>query len=56
MALYVDDGLALSTLTKVLDQFMEELRAKFEAKINELRYFVGLEIQRDRGKRSIKIH
>lgn len=56
LALYVDDGLALSTSTKVLDQFLEELRAKFEVKINEPRYFVGLEIERNRGKRSIKIY
>jgi len=56
LALYVDDGLALSTSTKMLDQFLEELRIKFEVKINEPRYFVGLEIERNRGMKSIKIH
>ena len=56
LALYVDDGLVMSTSIKVLDQFLEELQDKFEIKMNEPRYFVGLEIERDRDKRSIKIH
>lgn len=56
LALYVDDGLVLSTSTKVLEQFLEELQTKFEIKMNEPRYFVGLEIERDRDKRSIKVH
>jgi len=39
----------------MLDQFLEELRIKFEVKINEPRYFVGLEIERNRDMKSIKI-
>lgn len=50
LALYVDDGLVMSTLIKVLDKFLEELQNKFEIKVNEPRYFVGIEIERSGQK------
>lgn len=43
-------------MPQVLERFLQELEAKFEVKVNEPRYFVGLEIERNRQKKMVKIH
>lgn len=44
VALYVDDGLAVSTNQEELDNLINELRSKFKIVAKELNYFLGLEI------------
>jgi len=51
---YMDNELVWSTSAEMLRQFLEELRVKFEVKINESQYYIKLEIKRDRNKRTVK--
>ena len=55
MSLYVDDGLLCSTSASLLDQFMVKLKARFEITVNDPKVYVGMEIHRDRKKRTISI-
>lgn len=56
LALYVDDGLVFSKSIKIIDRFLQKLGQVFEIKVSEPNYFVGLEIERDRSNRLLKIH
>ncbi|KRX14656.1 Copia protein [Trichinella nelsoni] len=53
--LYVDDGLLCCWSLTVLKELVKELDAEFEITIGDPSNFVGLEIYRDRSKRSIAI-
>ncbi|KAK7576630.1 hypothetical protein V9T40_012916 [Parthenolecanium corni] len=49
VALYVDDGLVVSTNQEELDNFLDELRSKFKIVAKELNYFLGLEISQSKN-------
>ena len=46
VALYVDDGLVISTSKDQMGVFIEELRSKFKIVAKELSYFLGLQISK----------
>ena len=46
IALYVDDGLAASNSSKELDKILRLLGNEFKIKINDLSYYLGIEIHR----------
>lgn len=56
LTLYVDDGLLLAETEEALDEVLGTLRCSFEITQESPSSFVGIEIQRDRGKRIIFIH
>lgn len=41
---------------EILTEFLNDLKAAFEIKIKQPRFFVGFEIVRDRERRMIKLH
>ena len=55
LALYVDDGLIMSMSKGAIDVVLRKIKKHFEITIVPLRYYVGLEIERDRESRKIKI-
>lgn len=55
LALYVDDGLLMSTDLNALLQVIDWLKNKFEVTVGSNQYFVGLELKRDRSKRKLFI-
>lgn len=54
VALYVDDGLVMSTHQQEADNFVKELRGEFKVTARQASYFLGLEIERSEDG-SIKI-
>jgi len=56
LALYVDDGLVMSDSKDILTEFLNDLKEAFEIKIKEPRFSVGFEIERNRERRTIKLH
>lgn len=56
LLLYVDDGLVISKSKLILDSFLNDLMNTFEIKIYEPRYFIGFEIERNRAKKSLRLH
>lgn len=56
LALYVDDGLLISKSNEVLKRFIVKLKQCFEISVSEPHYFVGIEIERDRHKKTLKVH
>ena len=56
VALYVDDGLILCKSLKIIKKFLQQLSKEFEIKICEPKYFVGIEIDRNKEEGTIKIH
>lgn len=56
LALYVDDGIVISDSMEILTEILNDLKAAFEVKIKEPRFFVGFEIERDRERRTIKLY
>lgn len=55
VAIYVDDGLACSSSKELLDEIVEYLKRKFEICVFEAKCFVGLEIERNRGRKTILV-
>ena len=55
LSLYVDDGLLCSTNKSLMDVFMEKLKKKFEVTVGDPKCYVGMEIVRDRKKKTICI-
>ncbi|KRY24062.1 Retrovirus-related Pol polyprotein from transposon TNT 1-94, partial [Trichinella britovi] len=53
--LYVDDGLLCCSNLTVLKELVKKLDAEFEITVGDPSNFVGLEIYRDRSKRTIAI-
>lgn len=56
LALYVDDGLLISKSNEVLKGFIVKLKQCFEISVSVPHYFVGMEIERDRQKKTLRIH
>lgn len=55
-ALFVDDGLIAAKSKKTIDFIIEKLSDKFEIKVCDSSVFVGLQIKRDRNKKTLVIH
>ena len=55
LTLYVDDGLICSSSRKCLDEFLENLKSRFEVTVNEPSCYVGMQISRDREERRMSI-
>lgn len=55
IAIYVDDGLVCSSNRELLDTVVKYLRDRFEISIMDPTCFVGLQIARDRTKKTLKI-
>lgn len=55
LVLYVDDGLLISKSKDTIAQVMSHLKEHFQITIDKPNNFVGLEIERNREKRQIKI-
>ena len=56
LALFVDDGLIAAKSRESIDVIIAGLRDSFEITINDARTFVGLQIGRNRDRRSLFIH
>lgn len=56
LALYVDDGLLACESKNLSDSILYGLNKKFKITIGEPDCFVGIEILRDRGRKTISIH
>lgn len=56
LALYVDDGLILTSSQKLLDSILYHLKSTFEITEGKADYFVGLQIKRVRKDKIIIIH
>ena len=54
--LYVDDGLCIAPEMSVSDEFLSSLRETFKMTRGEAGCFIGIEIDRDRKKKSTKLH
>ncbi|KRX72276.1 Retrovirus-related Pol polyprotein from transposon TNT 1-94 [Trichinella sp. T6] len=55
LRLYVDDGLLCCSILTILKELVKKLDAEFEITLGDLSNFVGIEIYRDRSKRTIAI-
>lgn len=55
LAIYVDDGLLTAETSDVLDQMIAHLKSEFEITVVEPKIFIGLEIMRDRQKKTIRV-
>lgn len=55
IAIYVDDGLIACSDPALLKQVLDYLKTKFEITVMDASCFVGLQIQRDRKKRTLTI-
>lgn len=53
--LYVDDGLLISKSKDTIAQVLSHLKEHFQITVDKPNNFVGLEIERNRDKRQIKI-
>ncbi|KMQ87289.1 integrase core domain protein [Lasius niger] len=56
LALFVDDGLIACESRAVLDSIVDELSKSFEITLGDASTFVGLQIERDRVAKSVRIH
>lgn len=56
LALFVDDGIIASKSSKVIAEIVNTLSEAFEITLGDCRYFVGIQIERDREKKSMFIH
>ena len=55
IAIYVDDGLVCSSDKKLLESVLSFLKARFEISIMDPTCFVGLQIQRNRSERKMRV-
>lgn len=55
LLLYVDDGLLLSCSQKAIDTLIEKLKNTFKITLGQADYYVGIEIKRNREKKTITI-
>jgi len=56
LALFVDDGLIACESHVILDLIIDELNKSFEITLGDASMFVGLQIERDRIEKSMRIH
>lgn len=55
LCLFVDDGLVFSSSAGLLEQFMSKLSGEFQITSSTPNVYVGMEIRRDRGKKTITV-
>ena len=55
LCLYVDDGLVCSTCPEALTAFVSELKARFEITSHEPSCYIGMELERDRKSKTIRV-
>ena len=55
LSLYVDDGLLCGTYRSTIDKFLTQLKSTFDITMNEPKFYVGMELHRDRSRKSISI-
>lgn len=55
LGLYVDDGLLCCSSQSTMNRMIEEMSKAFEVKVGDPSCFVGLELKRDRIKRTIEV-
>lgn len=56
LALFVDDGLVATETNEVIEEVFEQLTKAFKITIGDASLFVGMQIERDRQRKSIFIH
>jgi hypothetical protein len=56
LLLYVDDGLIMCENANIITKIIKELEAVFKIRVFEPDVFIGLQIERDRSKKTMKIH
>lgn len=54
--LYVDDGLCIAPKLETIEQFLGELQKTFKMTRGDANCYIGIEIERDRKARTLKIH
>jgi len=55
LALYVDDGLVMARTRQAINEVINYLQQEFEITLNDAKTFVGIEIERDRKQKLIKL-
>jgi len=55
LALYVDDGLACSSSVSLINRMLHEMKKQFEITVESPDCFVGLQLTRDRDKKTIMV-
>lgn len=56
LALYVDDGLVIGKSIQTIQKFLNEMKKEFETKHSEAKCYLGIEIERDREVRKLRLH
>jgi transposase InsO family protein len=56
LVIYVDDGFVMAPRAESISELMRDLEANFKITVTDAREFLGLEIKRKRGARSVKVH
>lgn len=56
VALYVDDGLACSKSKDTIDKLLASLKSEFEITVSDAELYVGLQLDRDRIAKTIRVH
>lgn len=56
LALFVDDGLIACKSREVLDRIIEKLCQEFEIILGDSSSFVGMQIERDRKRKTVFVH
>ena len=56
LGLYVDDGLLCCSRKETMKRMLNEMKSNFEITVTDPNFFIGLEIERDRNKRTIALH
>lgn len=56
IALYVDDGLILTTSKILLNEILSQMRVNFEITVGDSEYFLGMQVKRDRIKNNIFVN
>ena len=55
LALYVDDGLIICESQSAIDKVLNYLKSNFQITVDKATEFVGIEIERNRAQRTIKV-
>lgn len=56
LALFVDDGLIAAENNEVIETVLEHLKRAFKITVGDASSFVGMQIERDRARKSIFVH
>lgn len=56
LALYVDDGLVVGKSLQTIKKFLNEMKKEFETTYSEAKCYLGIEIERDRKERKLRLY